>query len=121
MNRNLFIPKTSYTPEFFFMATGECVISGDSRTESLDDLYIIAKEYLKKLIDEKVQIKMTFFFNYYNTLAQRYVFDVLEILSKQKSPEPVIWKYKNNDETIEDMGYVYKNSFPELNIKMKEV
>lgn len=120
MDKVLHISKSPSTPEIHFKADGTCSITGDSRPEFLDGIYVQVNNYIKKLIEKGIPIFFTFEFNYYNTLAQRYVYDLLTLLSTQKIFGTVVWIYASNDEDVEEMGHTYKFLFPKLKIKLKE-
>ena len=117
---NLIIPKSALKPGVTFLATGKCTLYGESRPEELDEFYYEVSNYIKELIKNNVKITFTFDFTYFNTLAQRYLYDLLSILNEQEDPGPVTWLYEHRDETIEDMGDTYKTVYPRLKIKLKE-
>ena len=120
MDSILHIPKSPSTPEIHFTIEGMCSIKGDSRPEFLDGLYTRVNDYIQGLIDRETPIFFTFEFNYYNTLAQRYVYELLTLLSTQKTFGTVVWIYASSDENVEEMGHTYKSLFPKLKIKLKE-
>lgn len=116
---NFFVEKTGNTPEVLFKTDGECIISGNSLPETLDDFYLAAKKYLRNLISKEIVINFTFDYDYFNTSTQRYNYEILEELDKAKIKGVTIWRYIDIDEDAEDMGNIYKAAFPELKIKLK--
>ena len=114
-----FIKATKNTPEINFKNNGECYIKGLSIPENLDELYREAKNFLNDLISKNIVINLTFNYSYFNTLTQRYNYELLEVLNKQKIKGNVIWQYLDIDEDGADMGEMYKLAFPDLNIKLK--
>jgi hypothetical protein len=118
---DLYIEKTATTPEVLIKTNGDCRISGNFKANGIDDKFIEVKEAVRWLIARNASINFTFQFDYYNTLSQRYVYDLFYILTLQKSPGKIIWYYKKNDEDIEEMGVFFKNMFPVLHIKVKEL
>lgn len=119
MNESLFIPKSALKPGVIFLTTGECRLYGESRPEELDGFYYQIKHYLKEMVKENIKINFTFDFDYFNTLAQRYLYDLLQILNEQKEPGQVVWLYDPKDESMEELGDTFKVVFPKLKIKIK--
>jgi len=111
--------RTAKTPEIDFRSNGICVISGNSVPEDLDYIYLQAENYLKELIKKGIQINFTFDFDYYNTLSQRYIFNILELLSLAKI-KSITWNYIDIDEDMLEMGEQYQEMFPKLKIKLKK-
>jgi len=120
-DENLIIAKSADKPGVSLFHNGDCYIYGDSRPEELDVFYTRISNYIKKLVLFKIPINFTFYFSYFNTVTQRYIYDLLFILSTQNIKGTITWQYTENDETIEEMGETYQNMFPELKIKMKEI
>jgi len=117
---NLIISKSADKPGVTFLATGNCHLYGDSRPEELDDFYFSIKNYIRSLVEKRIPIHFVFHFTYFNTLAQRYLYDLLTIMDSQPIKGSVIWEYDNDDENIEELGDQFKDMFPKLKIKLRE-
>lgn len=117
---DLYIEKTGSTPLIDFKLNGNCLISGNSRPDEVDNLYHEAIEFIKLLNNNKIIINFIFDFDYFNTFTQRYIYEILDIISKAKKTGSVEWKYILIDEDIKEMGQLYRSMFPKLNIKLKQ-
>jgi len=118
-SNDLVIKSTISTPLFHFKQNGQCIISGNSRPEDVDGIFKEAKVYLIALISQGVEIEFIFDYDYFNSCTQRYNYELLEILSNYNKIKKVTWYYLHFDEYMEEMGEIYKNSFQNLNIKLK--
>ncbi len=119
IDKEYLVEGTKNTPRIYFKPNGECSITGNSFPNDLDDLYKGAKKYLRELIENEIIINFTFHYDYFNTFTQRYNYEILEELNKQKIKGKTVWMYSERDEDSEDMADVYKSAFPDLNIKIK--
>jgi hypothetical protein len=119
MKDNLILPKSATNPGVTFLATGNCHLYGDSRPEELDSFYSRITNYIKSLVEKRIPIHFIFHFTYFNTLAQRYLYDLLTIMDSQFIKGSIVWEYDTDDETIEDLGEQFKDMFPKLKIKLR--
>jgi hypothetical protein len=108
---------TPSLPSILFKKDGNCIISGNSRPDSIDGIYNDAKYYLSELITEGIKINFTFDFDFFNTTTQRYIYTLLQELDKQKEPGKVIWKHFD-DEDSHDLAEMFSLMFPRLKIDL---
>jgi len=117
---SLIIPKSAGKPGATLFTNGDCYLYGDSRSEELDEFYTRISNFIKNLVTDKIPVNFIFYFSYFNTITQRYIYDLFFILDAQEVKGSVIWYYDEDDETILEMGSAYKDMFPSLKMKLKE-
>ncbi len=113
---NLFIEKTTHTPEINFNAeTGLFKFLGRSLPEDSATFYKVVFDWLNQYLENlapKTEIK--FELDYFNTSSAKAIFTFLvkfDALYKKSHPISIQWFYDEEDEDMRDLGQEYKDLF----------
>lgn len=117
MMEDFYIKGTHTIPTIEFNLNGVCSIVGNSIPDGLDEIYKKATLSLNNIVASGVKIDFTFNMDYFNTMTQRYMYELLEILTTAKE-KTVKWIYSPDDEDILEMGETYRDTFKDLKIKL---
>ncbi|WP_026999693.1 DUF1987 domain-containing protein [Eisenibacter elegans] len=120
---NIHIEGTARSPYVHFNAeTGELEISGRSIPEHAINFYKPLLDWLEQYMNNpKLQTKMVFNLEYFNTASSKCILDLLRQLEKvqetNKTEVSVKWFYDDGDEDMEESGNDFK-SLINLNIEL---
>lgn len=117
----LFIEKTALSPEIDFNDDGNCKISGRSISSGIDDIYIVARKFIKKLIFKQTKIKLVLFFEYFNSTTTKYIHELLLEIDKSDCEADIIWQYYDVDDDLEETGQMFRDIYKNLNIKLRAI
>ena len=111
---NLFIPRTSKTPDIFFDADqGILEIKGRSIPENSVAFYAPVMQWLsdyEKKPNEETQLVVKL--EYFNTSSSKCLIDIfrkLEKLHQKKSSVTVVWYYETVDEDMKESGEDFRD------------
>ena len=112
---NLEIQATVNTPHVSFNAdTGKLLMSGRSIPEDPGEFYDGILDWLEKYFSEtNHETEMEFELEYANSGSSKYILELLKDLKQYESSGKIIqvvWKYEADDESIEELGELYKNT-----------
>ena len=99
------LPKINYTIE-----NGEFTLYGSSIPEDADSFYFPLIEHLELIIDGGRDLVFNFKLDYFNTASTRYITRILKLMEKlnEVAKVRVNWFHFSNDETIQELGQMYK-------------
>lgn len=111
---NLFIPRTSKTPDIFFDADqGLLEIKGRSIPENSVAFYAPVMQWLsdyEKNPHEETQLTVRL--EYFNTSSSKCLIDIfrrLEELYRKENPVTVVWYYEAVDEDMKESGEDFRD------------
>ena len=122
---NLIVQPTINTPLIDFDAgSGKLLLKGRSIPEDPGDFYERILRWLEAYFSTTDQdTEMEFQVEYANSGSTKYILEVLKDLQRHSSQGKnvkVIWCYEEDDESIEELGELYRNSV-NLPWEMKEI
>lgn len=102
------LPKINYTIE-----NGEFTIYGSSIPEDADEFYFPLIQHLELIVGGGRDLVFNFKLDYFNTASTRYITRILKLLKdlSRVAKVRVKWYYYHNDETIEELGRMYKELY----------
>ena len=112
--KNYLVNAEKKTPEIALLATGEMMITGNSRPEDAKHFYKPVFDWIeefRKLNPPK--INLTLDLDYINSVSIRIILNLLETLKgvvKDKNDFKVIWKYDANDTDMMDQGKILEKT-----------
>lgn len=102
------IPKSKSSPEVIMdYENGLLEIIGESYPENSLGFYKPVYDWLNKCIQDKIQIKVNFKLNYFNTSSSKCVIDILDSLDKYYSNSGIVeinWYYEEDDDDMKETG-----------------
>ncbi len=102
------IPKSKSSPEVIMdYENGLLEIIGESYPENSLGFYKPVYEWLNKCIQDKIQLKVNFKLNYFNTSSSKCVIDILDSLDKYFSNAGKVeinWYYEEDDDDMKETG-----------------
>ena len=112
---NIEIQSTSNTPYVNLDAmSGNFLFEGRSISEDPGDFYLKIMEWIDTYFKEKDQNTIIEFkMEYINSGSSKYILELLRIVSGHYQDGrdcQVIWYYEKDDESIKDLGILYKNT-----------
>ncbi len=122
---NLVVQPTLNTPLIDFDAgSGRLLLKGRSIPEDPGDFYEHILEWLGKYFSSTQQdTLMEFQVEYANSGSTKYILEVLKDLQRHSSQGKnikVVWCFEEDDESIEELGELYRSSV-DLPWEMKEI
>jgi hypothetical protein len=102
------IPKTKSSPEIIMDYKGGLLeIIGESYPENSLAFYKPVFEWLDKCIQDKIELKVNFKLNYFNTSSSKCVIDILDRLDKyfvNSGITSIKWYYEEDDDDMMETG-----------------
>ncbi|NBU97548.1 MAG: DUF1987 domain-containing protein [Spirochaetia bacterium] len=102
------IPKSKSSPEVIMdYENGLLEIIGESYPENSLGFYKPVYDWLNKCIQDKIQLKVNFKLNYFNTSSSKCVIDILDSLDKYYSNSGIVeinWYYEEDDDDMKETG-----------------
>jgi hypothetical protein len=102
------IPKSKSSPEVIMdYENGLLEIIGESYPENSLGFYKPVYDWLNKCIQDKVQLKVNFKLNYFNTSSSKCVIDILDSLDKyflSAGKVEINWYYEEDDDDMKETG-----------------
>ncbi len=122
---NLDIQPTASTPLISFnAATGKLLFKGRSIPEDPGEFFERILHWLERYFGETDQeTELEFQVEYANSGSSKYILEILKDVQEYSSGGKnvkVIWCYEADDESIEELGEMYKNAL-DLNFEMREL
>ena len=116
MNK-LIIEQTSNSPKVILDPENrKFEISGESRPENVNELYMPILEWFDKFdmelsedkyFDNKDQFEFNFNFEYFNSISAKFILDIFKKIGKLRTKEDAIlvkWHYEKDDEDMLEVG-----------------
>ena len=105
---DLYIPKSRYTPEIQFSASGNLSIKGMSLLEDTHQLYSEVVDWLQKFSKSSpCEVKLELKFDHLDTSSVRSMVDIVKImnnLGQQGFRVTINWYYEKADEDLYETG-----------------
>jgi hypothetical protein len=102
------IPRSKSSPEVIMdYENGLLEIIGESYPENSLGFYKPVYDWLNKCIQDKIQLKVNFKLNYFNTSSSKCVIDILDSLDKyfvNGGKVEINWYYEEDDEDMKETG-----------------
>jgi hypothetical protein len=102
------IPRSKSSPEVIMdYENGLLEIIGESYPENSLGFYKPVYDWLNKCIQDKIQLKVNFKLNYFNTSSSKCVIDILDSLDKyfvNAGKVEINWYYEEDDEDMKETG-----------------
>jgi hypothetical protein len=102
------IPRSKSSPEVIMdYENGLLEIIGESYPENSLGFYKPVYDWLNKCIQDKIQLKVNFKLNYFNTSSSKCVIDILDSLDKyfvNAGKVEINWYYEEDDEDRKETG-----------------
>jgi hypothetical protein len=122
---NLNIPPTGNTPQIAFEAeSGRLLLKGRSIPEDPGEFYERILRWLDEYYSQYDQeTQLEFQVEYANSGSTKYILEVLKTVLRHHNngkPTRVVWCYEEDDESIEELGELYRSSV-KLPWEMKEI
>jgi len=117
MSNYLKIQKSFTTPEIEFnFEEGLFKIKGRSIPENAHELYGKLIEELKKYFEDPQAVsRLDIFFEYVNSISVRYIQEIIKLFAfnheKGKTISQINWYYEEDDESMKELGFFFKNTF----------
>ena len=111
---NLFIPRTSKTPDIFFDAErGILEVKGRSIPENSVAFYAPVMQWLDEYeASLPPETKLVVRLEYFNTSSSKCLIDIfrkLETLHRENNPVKVVWYYEEEDEDMKESGEDFRD------------
>ena len=102
------IPRSKSSPEVIMdYDNGLLEIIGESYPENSLGFYKPVYDWLNKCIHDKIQLKVNFKLNYFNTSSSKCVIDILDSLDKyfvNAGKVEINWYYEEDDDDMKETG-----------------
>jgi hypothetical protein len=102
------IPRSKSSPEVIMdYDNGLMEIIGESYPENSLGFYKPVYDWLNKCIQDKIQLKVNFKLNYFNTSSSKCVIDILDSLDKyfvNAGKVEINWYYEEDDDDMKETG-----------------
>ncbi len=102
------IPRSKSSPEVIMdYDNGLLEIIGESYPENSLGFYKPVYDWLNKCIQDKIQLKVNFKLNYFNTSSSKCVIDILDSLDKyfvNAGKVEINWYYEEDDDDMKETG-----------------
>jgi len=115
--KKLIIEQTSNSPKVILDPENrKFEISGESRPENVNELYMPILEWFDKFdmelsedkyFDNKDKFEFNFNFEYFNSISAKFILDIFKKIGKLRTKEDailVIWHYEKDDEVMLEVG-----------------
>ncbi len=115
--KKLIIEQTSNSPKVILDPENrKFEISGESRPENVNELYMPILEWFDKFdmelsedkyFDNKDQFEFNFNFEYFNSISAKFILDIFKKIGKLRTKEDAIlvkWHYEKDDEDMLEVG-----------------
>lgn len=115
--KKLIIEQTSNSPKVILDPENrKFEISGESRPENVNELYMPILEWFDKFdmelsteeyLDNKDQLEFNFNFEYFNSISAKFILDIFKKIGKLRTKDDGIlvkWHYEKDDEDMFEVG-----------------
>jgi len=115
--KKLIIEQTSNSPKVILDPENrKFEISGESRPENVNELYMPILEWFDKFdmelsedkyFDNKDKFEFNFNFEYFNSISAKFILDIFKKIGKLRTKEDAIlvkWHYEKDDEDMLEVG-----------------
>lgn len=117
----MIIPATSRTPEVTFTAEG-CTIKGECYPEDISEFSAPIIKHLDNDLTESNPYSVEIELYYFNSSSAKFFFDLFESLDESAAVNKqlkVIWKYREEDDTMLDAGEEFQEDLKNLKFSLE--
>ena len=119
----MIIPATSRTPEVAF-SEQQCSIKGECYPEDISEFSIPIMENIKLGVGEADAYKAEIELYYFNSSSAKFFFDFFDFLDESAAGNKeisVIWRYRDDDDTMQDAGEEFQEDLGNLIFKLEQL
>ncbi len=117
------IPATSRTPEVVF-TKGACSIKGECYPEDITEFSAPVMDCLRAGLAESDSYKVEIELYYFNSSSAKFFYDFFEFLDKTAATSTliqVIWRYQEEDDTMEEAGEEFEEDLEHVDFKLESI
>ncbi|OUU35410.1 MAG: hypothetical protein CBC09_09175 [Cellvibrionales bacterium TMED49] len=117
------IPATSRTPAVNF-STGLCTIKGECYPEDITEFSAPVISHLKEGISDAEEYKVIIELYYFNSSSAKFFYDFFEYLDESAGDGTeieVVWRYREDDDTMEEAGEEFEEDLEHVNFKLESI
>jgi hypothetical protein len=119
----MIIPAASRTPEVVFTAQ-RCTVKGECYPEDISEFSAPIMDQLSTDLAATDAYQVDIELYYFNSSSAKFLFDLFEFLDQSAAEGKqiaVIWRYRADDDTMQDAGEEFREDLEHLVFKLQQV